>query len=118
MEIRTVDVRGVQGIYAAGDAIDFPVKHGGVGSQQADVAAQSIAALAGASVTPEPFNPSSTACCSPMTRPCTDREDHRRPRVQLGNHRHTHVVAAEQDRREVPRAVSRRAGPREHLHVR
>jgi sulfide:quinone oxidoreductase len=50
-------VRDVEGVYAAGDAIDFPIKHGGVGSQQADVAAQSIAALAGASVTPEQFNP-------------------------------------------------------------
>ena len=44
-------------IYAAGDAIDFPVKHGGVGAQQADAAAQSIAALAGADITPEPFDP-------------------------------------------------------------
>lgn len=44
-------------IYAAGDAIDFPVKHGGLASQQADAAAQSIAALAGAPVTPEPFHP-------------------------------------------------------------
>ena len=50
-------VRDLEGVYAAGDAIDFPIKHGGVGSQQADVVAQSIAALAGASVTPEPFNP-------------------------------------------------------------
>ena len=50
-------VRDVEGVYAAGDAIDFPIKHGGVGSQQADVVAQSIAALAGASVIPEPFNP-------------------------------------------------------------
>jgi sulfide:quinone oxidoreductase len=44
-------------IYAAGDAIDFAIKHGGLASQEADVAAQSIAALAGAEVTPEPFNP-------------------------------------------------------------
>jgi sulfide:quinone oxidoreductase len=44
-------------IYAAGDAIEFPIKHGGLGSQQADAAAQSIAALAGAPVTPEPFDP-------------------------------------------------------------
>lgn len=44
-------------IYAAGDAVDFPVKHGGIASQQADTAAQSIAALAGAPVTPEPFHP-------------------------------------------------------------
>ena len=44
-------------IYAAGDATTFAIKHGGLGSQQADAAAQSIAALAGAPVTPEPFNP-------------------------------------------------------------
>ncbi len=44
-------------IYAAGDAIDFPIKHGGLGSQQADAAAQSIALLAGAQVTSQPFHP-------------------------------------------------------------
>jgi sulfide:quinone oxidoreductase len=44
-------------VYAAGDAIEFAVKHGGLASQEADTAAQSIAALAGAQVTPEPFNP-------------------------------------------------------------
>jgi sulfide:quinone oxidoreductase len=50
-------VPDVERIYAAGDATDFPIKQGGIGSQQADVAAQSIAALAGAPVTPERFNP-------------------------------------------------------------
>jgi sulfide:quinone oxidoreductase len=50
-------VAGVKDVYAAGDAIDFPIKHGGLGSQQADVVAQSIAALAGAEVTPQPFKP-------------------------------------------------------------
>jgi sulfide:quinone oxidoreductase len=44
-------------IYAAGDAVEFAVKHGGIASQQADTAAQSVAALAGAPVTPEPFDP-------------------------------------------------------------
>ena len=44
-------------IYAAGDAIDFPVKQGGLGSQEADVAAESIAALAGAEIEPQPFKP-------------------------------------------------------------
>jgi sulfide:quinone oxidoreductase len=47
----------VEGIYAAGDAIEFAVKHGGIASQQADTVAMSIAAKAGASVTPEPFRP-------------------------------------------------------------
>lgn len=44
-------------IYAAGDATEFAIKHGGIASQQADTAARAIAALAGAPVTPEPFNP-------------------------------------------------------------
>jgi sulfide:quinone oxidoreductase len=44
-------------IYAAGDATEFAVKHGGIASQQADVAAQAIAARAGAAVVPERFNP-------------------------------------------------------------
>jgi sulfide:quinone oxidoreductase len=44
-------------VYAAGDATDFPIKHGGLSSQQADAAARSIAALAGAPVTPQPFTP-------------------------------------------------------------
>ncbi len=50
-------VLDAEGVYAAGDCTEFPVKHGGVGSQQADVVAQSIAADAGAPVTPEPFHP-------------------------------------------------------------
>ena len=50
-------VRDVDAVYAAGDAVDFPVKHGGIGSQQADGVAQSIAALAGVNITPEPFDP-------------------------------------------------------------
>jgi sulfide:quinone oxidoreductase len=50
-------VPDVECIYAAGDATDFPIKHGGIGSQQADVVAQSIAAQAGASVTAQRFNP-------------------------------------------------------------
>jgi len=50
-------VRGQDRIFAAGDATDFPVKHGGIAAQQADAAAASIAALAGAPVTPEPFHP-------------------------------------------------------------
>ncbi len=50
-------VPGVADIYAAGDAIDFPIKHGGLAAQQADVAAQSIAAQAGAALTAEAFDP-------------------------------------------------------------
>jgi sulfide:quinone oxidoreductase len=50
-------VRGVEHVYAAGDATDFAIKHGGVAAQQADVAAQAIAALAGATPEPAPLHP-------------------------------------------------------------
>jgi sulfide:quinone oxidoreductase len=50
-------VRTLERVYAAGDATDFPVKHGGIAAQQADAAAAAIAALAGAPVEPKPFNP-------------------------------------------------------------
>lgn len=48
-------VRGLDDVYAAGDATDCPVKMGGIAAQQADTAAASIAAAAGASVTPKPL---------------------------------------------------------------
>jgi sulfide:quinone oxidoreductase len=50
-------VRGLERVYAAGDGTDFPVKHGGVAAQQADVAAEAIAALAGEPVDPSKFHP-------------------------------------------------------------
>jgi sulfide:quinone oxidoreductase len=50
-------VLDVEHIYAAGDCTEFPVKHGGVSSQQADTVALSIAADAGAPVIPERFHP-------------------------------------------------------------
>jgi sulfide:quinone oxidoreductase len=50
-------VEGLDDVYAAGDATTFPVKQGGIATQQADVVAKSIAALAGAPVTPERFRP-------------------------------------------------------------
>lgn len=50
-------VRGMENVFAAGDATWFPIKQGGLAAQQAVVAAETIAALAGASVTPRPFTP-------------------------------------------------------------
>jgi sulfide:quinone oxidoreductase len=50
-------VRGTERVYAAGDATDFAIKHGGIAAQQADVAAQAIAALAGVAPEPAPFHP-------------------------------------------------------------
>jgi sulfide:quinone oxidoreductase len=50
-------VRGLERVYAAGDATDFAIKLGGIAAQQADIAAEAIAALAGAPVEPKPFHP-------------------------------------------------------------
>lgn len=50
-------VRGLERVYAAGDATDFPVKFGGIAAQQADTAAAAIASLAGAPIEPHKFLP-------------------------------------------------------------
>jgi sulfide:quinone oxidoreductase len=50
-------VHGVADVYAAGDITSFPVKHGGLATQQALAAAEMIAASAGADVEPQPFRP-------------------------------------------------------------
>lgn len=50
-------VPGLERVYAAGDATDFAVKHGGIAAQQADTAAEAIAALAGAPIEPTKFHP-------------------------------------------------------------
>lgn len=49
-------VVGVEAVYAAGDATDFPVKFGAIAAQQADAAAESIAASAGVALEPAPFD--------------------------------------------------------------
>lgn len=48
-------VRGLPGVYAAGDGIAYPVKQGGLATQQADAAAEAIAAGFGAAIEPRPF---------------------------------------------------------------
>jgi sulfide:quinone oxidoreductase len=50
-------VRGLTDVFAAGDATTFPIKQGGLATQQADAAAQEIASLAGAELEPRPFRP-------------------------------------------------------------
>jgi sulfide:quinone oxidoreductase len=50
-------VLGVSDVYAAGDATDFPIKQGGLATQQADAVAEAIAARTGALVDPAPFRP-------------------------------------------------------------
>jgi sulfide:quinone oxidoreductase len=50
-------VRGAEDVYAAGDGTNFPIKQGGLGTQQADAAAAHIAERLGAAITAEPFHP-------------------------------------------------------------
>jgi sulfide:quinone oxidoreductase len=50
-------VVGLDNVFAAGDITTFPVKQGGIATQQAFVAAEAIAAMAGLAVAPRPFAP-------------------------------------------------------------
>ncbi len=50
-------VQGIPDVYAAGDITLFPVKQGGIATQQADAAAEAILADAGFLDRPEPFRP-------------------------------------------------------------
>jgi sulfide:quinone oxidoreductase len=50
-------VKGVEDVWAAGDGTNFPIKQGGIGTQQADAAAEDIASRVGAPLEPQPFHP-------------------------------------------------------------
>ena len=50
-------VAGLDGVWAAGDNVSFPIKQGGLATQQADAAAEDIAAVFGAALEPTPFRP-------------------------------------------------------------
>jgi sulfide:quinone oxidoreductase len=50
-------VVGLDNVYAAGDATAFPIKQGGLATQQADAAVEMIAAGLGAGVKPSTFQP-------------------------------------------------------------
>ena len=50
-------VAGIEAAWAAGDVTSRPLKQGGLAVQQADAAATSIAAWAGADVEPKPYEP-------------------------------------------------------------
>ncbi len=54
---RRCRVAGLDNVYAAGDGTDFPVKQGGLASQQADVAAEWVARGLGAARQPALFEP-------------------------------------------------------------
>jgi sulfide:quinone oxidoreductase len=50
-------VYDVDDVYGAGDGTNFPIKQGGLATQQADAAAEDIAAALGAELEPQPFRP-------------------------------------------------------------
>ncbi len=50
-------VAGLTDVYAAGDLVQSPIKQGGVAAQEADAAAEAIAADSGAPVQPSPCRP-------------------------------------------------------------
>jgi sulfide:quinone oxidoreductase len=50
-------VKGVADVYAAGDGTSFPIKQGGLATQQADTAAEDIAHRIGSGPEPQPFHP-------------------------------------------------------------
>jgi sulfide:quinone oxidoreductase len=51
------EVLGLENVYAAGDGTSYPIKHGGLAAQQADVVAAAIAERAGAGVAAQPLRP-------------------------------------------------------------
>lgn len=50
-------LRGLDGVFAAGDSTTFPIKQGGLAAQQADAVAEAIAASVGVKLDPEAFRP-------------------------------------------------------------
>jgi sulfide:quinone oxidoreductase len=50
-------VTGADRVFAAGDVTGFPIKQGGIATQEADAAAEAIAAAAGCELEPAPFDP-------------------------------------------------------------
>ena len=103
-------VDGETDVYAAGDATTCPIKQGGVATQQADAVAEAIAARLGAPVEPRPFRPVLRGLLLTGGEPRFMRaevsggEDH----PPAGVHPRA-LVAAEQDRRPLARALPRPA---------
>lgn len=68
-------VHGLDHVYAAGDITQFPIKQGGIATEQADAVAEVIAAQAGADVLPRRFQPVLRAVLLTGDRPLFLRHD-------------------------------------------
>ena len=91
-------------VFAAGDATEFPIKHGGIGAQQADVVAESIAALAGAEIAPKRFHPTIEGVLLTGRKPL-------RITAQLAGGRGERAEARECELSEVPKISARYLTP-------
>ena len=109
-------VRGLPGVWAAGDGIAFPIKFGGLATQQADAAAEDIAMHAGAILVPRPFRPVLRGrLLTGVAARALAALRRRRGRRRRPGRRARAVVAARQGRRALPGAVAgrpRRRGDR------
>ena len=106
-------VEGELDVYAAGDATTCPIKQGGVATQQADAAAEAIAARARGAGRAAPFRPVLRGLLLTGATPRFLRAEvsgRRRP-TRRGGVDARALVAAEQDRRALARALPR-AAPR------
>jgi sulfide:quinone oxidoreductase len=75
-------VRGLEDVYAAGDGTDHPLKQGGIATQQADAAAEAIAAAVGSPHEPQPFMPVLRAALLTGSAPLYLRADIEHPDVR------------------------------------
>ena len=102
-------VHGLADVFAAGDITSFPVKQGGIAAQQADAAAEMIAANAGADLTPQPFRPVLRGLLLTGRQPRYLRHEITGGAgdASVGQSRAA-LVAAGEDRRPLPGALPRR----------
>ena len=112
-------VVGVPHVFAAGDATDEPIKQGGLATQQADAAAETIAAEAGAVLIPRPYRRILRGVVLTGERPLYLRRDLDEAtgdhppaaRGAAGRLARPAVVAPGQDRRPLPHGLRRRGRP-------
>ena len=100
-------VEGLEHVYAAGDVTNFPFKQGGLAAQQADAAAEAMLAELGLPIAPRPFDPVIRGVLFTDGDPAYLQAPLAPgAAVAVGPARLFAVVAAEQDRRPSPLALS------------
>ena len=100
-------------VFAAGDAANYPIKHGGLGAQMADAAAAAIAVLAGAQTTGAAFNPVIRGKLLTGRDPrLHERASRRRRELRVRGLRHAAVAGRREGRRGGARARTSRGSTR------